>query len=729
MHYAHAQTEHRKFCISFLRFQKIRKAVLGQQSQLEIEPDRGEWIPDVKFKDVPLVWHDGHVNAMAVQRGKGRIVVVQGDNFLREFVDSKTYMQLRESLASWLTNGTKNVQFSKSSDSYEQNDIVIISRDQSFDVDILYSKITSGVNAALIGYKTIDGKDDDATGLLNKLMIQFRVNNREYDSKVVSLQPFVEASLCLPIECQIRNYINSWKTFRTESFVNIFTWKDWDSEETQLALKELIRKYGDYMASIAPCNLVPYKRKAENSIALLNYNVLLQFQQSGYVSILPGVDNIMGKVFTSYSVAKTLTITVNSDVGGQFFPTCAYLNKGEQFGWTVLNTTAAVFCGQFIRVNSLTDRLDNLSEIRRWPLMTFKRPLTRQGKMASPHGGPIFLELPAGISITIQFTNVHQHACIDLRDPNLNSTFSTPFSGNHYLPQGVVLGDAMYSVLATEYLEDSSKRDVINSAHFFDQCIKLMHNYRGTKYTHAKIEVLVTDVQPRIQRGHSGYPIVGTVDLIGQFGKWDQIRRGHLRNILHLIGRHLRVFPSTLKNGAGVVGDVFQLVCLNRLLNIPTSRPGEGPLFTKTVVDNMVSIWNQTEYQGLDFGYYAYLHSLFGDGLIGNLFRKSMRAAEQLRTTEMREQFWLQQISVETGYDMLPFHQLWNMPISKDTNSAINSRPCFLPDDELTRSVPAKVNAILKNKACVRQEPKQVQFAGDLLEGINERRPQSIFVH
>ena len=102
---------------------------------------------------------------MAVQRGEGQIVVVQGDAYLKEIAESEKYMLLRDSLASWLTNGSENVQLSKSGDSYEQTDIVVISMDQSFDVDTLYSKITSGENSALIGYNTIEGTKDDASSL------------------------------------------------------------------------------------------------------------------------------------------------------------------------------------------------------------------------------------------------------------------------------------------------------------------------------------------------------------------------------------------------------------------------------------------------------------------------------------------------------------------------------------------------------------------------------------
>ena len=702
--------------------------MLGQQHQLKIEPDRGEWIPDVTSGDIPLVWHDGHVNAMAVQRGKGRIIVVQGDAFLEEFLEGEKYMQLRRSLGTWLKNGGKYVKYSQSSN-YEKNDIVIVKTGHIFDVATLYSQIISGEISALIGYKTIQRWNDDPTELLNKLKIQYKEHNRRYATQLVELQPFIKSSLCLPVKCQIRHYINSWKTFRTERFINIFTWEDWDSKETQDALTELIGKYGEYMASIAPCELKPYKRDPENLIAVLNYNDLLQYQQGDNVAVLPGVSDTMGIVNSPHSSPTTIQLTVNSENGGDFFPTCAYLDKGKDFGWKVLNAHAAKLTHHFVRINSLTDNLENLSEMRRWPYMTFKRPLTSEGKMSSPYGGPIFLALPPGVTITVLFTNVHRHACVDLRDPKLKPTSSTPFSENHHVPQGVVLGDTMYSVLPTQLLEESTKADVINSANFFDQWIKLIHNYRGNKYLYSEMMVFVTDVQPSNEWGHTGYPLVGRLEWSTQFGDWDKIKQGQLRSILKLIGRQMRVLPATLKDGASVIGDVFQLVCLNRLLGISTERPGDEPLFNKNVVNKMVGIWNQSEYRGLDFGYYAYVHSLFGDGLLGNLFQKSMRSLGQIRTRAPRQQFWLEQISLETGFNMLPFHRLWNMPISVDTYKAVKKLPCFFPDDELTRSVPDKVNAILKGKKCTRHGQKEVPFSGNMFQGVDTRRPQTIIIH
>ena len=702
--------------------------MLGKQNKLEIEPSGGAWLPDIESEDVPLIWHDGHINAMAVQRENGRIVVVQGDIFLTKLLNNAEYKPLKEGLSSWLLNGRNDVRFMKTSDKFQQNDILVITRDQSFDVENVYGCISSGQNTALIGYKTIEGreKEDDATRLLNRLNIRYKHNDANHGLTVVDLQQFIESSLCLPVACQLQTYIDSWKTFRTERFVNLFSWEDWDSQVTQEVLQQLLRKYHDYMASIAPCKLIPYKSNPKNLIALLNYNDLMQYQQDKYVYALPGVTDTMRNVHSSYARRKNTTVSMNIDVDGNFFPTCCYVRRREQFEWKVLETNVDDLSGMFIRINAMTDNLAELPEMRRWPSMSFIRPLTMEGKMASPHGGPIFLQLPRGTNIKLQFSRVRRHPCVDLRNPDTIKDVSVMFSRNFYVPHAVLMGDAMYSVLQMEFLDDEDKRDLVSTANYFDNCIKIMHNYRGTQYQLARMEVFVTDVQPLNRWGHSGYPLVGTTAWSDHFGKWEAIQQGQFKNIVGLLGRNLRVFPATLKNGAAVISDVYQLVCLKHLLNIPTNGPGDEPLFNQDIVNNMIGIWNQSEYKGLDFGYYAYLHSLFGDGLVGNLFHKAMKNSGQLRTRTPREQFWLHQISVETGYNMLPFHRLWNMPISQDTYNAVKTLPCFMPDDELTRLVPDKVKTILKDKKCAHTGQNKVQFAGDLTEGVNTPRPQSI---
>ncbi|TGZ66332.1 hypothetical protein CRM22_005392 [Opisthorchis felineus] len=108
-----------------------------------------------------------------------------------------------------------------------------------------------------------------------------------------------------------------------------------------------------------------------------------------------------------------------------------------------------------------------------------------------------------------------------------------------------------------------------------------------------------------------------------------------------------------------------------------------------------------------------------------------MSKGDALNTEEFKTQHWLQQVCNETGYNLLPFHELWNFPVTEETHQICDPLPCFFPDDEFTAKAPDKVSKILTayGKQCIRQNPRKVVFRGDLWRGVDERGAQFVFQH
>ncbi|OON15834.1 hypothetical protein X801_08359, partial [Opisthorchis viverrini] len=536
---------------------KTRGAVIGKQQQLLIEQQFGEWVPNRELLDVPFCWYDNHVNAMAVKRKKARVVVVLGQQFISRLMHDADYQPMRQSLQNWLSKRSASARLVRVDEGYTTGDVVVITTGDQFDVDDMHNKLKSGQNSAVIGYVNM-GDAEVVRKLLEKLNIEFRVHNKDYVAKEIYLQPLIDGPERIPCAYMLQRHIDSWKLFRTERFENVYSWEEWALPATQLKLKELIVKYGRFMASIAPCDLRPYYKDPETLNAVLNYNMLLQHQTGDKITRLPGVTRNPGDVHPSAKPTQ-VTIKLNIEIGGNFFPTGAYAKPGEEFTWTVLDNTDTKYLDQFIRVNAQTDNLEKLNEMKRWPTVTFKRPLTANGKLATPHGGPVLLQLPGTTTITVRLENVYRHAWLDLRDPKSISAFDSELKSYSAVPWFMVLGDAMYTMLLTHSVHEKNSKDLVSSADYFDNCIKVMHNYRGTKFEDSRAEVFVSDIQPRILAAHSGYPFVGGLEWSDAFVMWNEHKKGEIRGILHELGHNLQVHPATLKNGVEVTNNVYQL--------------------------------------------------------------------------------------------------------------------------------------------------------------------------
>ncbi|GAA56469.1 hypothetical protein CLF_110953 [Clonorchis sinensis] len=150
---------------------------------------------------------------------------------------------------------------------------------------------------------------------------------------------------------------------------------------------------------------------------------------------------------------------------------------------------------QHIRVNWQTDGIEHHDPWLRMPVVITTRQLSLQGQMCSPHGEPIFLQLPAGVNITKQLKNVYKHPYVDLRDPKSIEKFAHEVKKHHDMPWTLVSGDNLITSLLTKDVIKSDTTNVLRSGEYMDKVIKMAHNYRGTDHTKTRKMVFACDVQ------------------------------------------------------------------------------------------------------------------------------------------------------------------------------------------------------------------------------------------
>ncbi|OON22254.1 hypothetical protein X801_01844 [Opisthorchis viverrini] len=696
-------------------YKETRRAVIGGQSRLWTAPSRGQFKPNHKYQDVVLAWFSDQPVSMVVTRKKAKMFLIMGHALPIEVDWLPMYTRFRESCRNWLTNGSPTANYVKISDKFQPGDVLLITRDDKFDATEIYCKLISGKNSAFIG---ITGGDtnDSLSKLLEMMHVDFVTTNKVMEQQFVYVSGSADSDDYIPTSYIIERYVNSWKAFSTERFPMRNEELGIEQRDVEKQVKALVEKYGTLMENLGPCD-TKYFASNEHTTALINYNMILKYQYGETGFALPNIHRHPGTI-ASTTKPTSVVASFYADRAGKFFPLGVYAKPGEGFKWTVLENSDEKFVDQWIRVNAQTDWIDHNYYWSRWPTISTELYVRKQGEYISPHGGPLFLQLPQGVTIKIRLENVYRYPWLDLRNPKSIESFEQEVKDYSTVPWMVISGDSMNSLLRTIDVYTAKLGDVISSARFFDNAIKVMHNYRGSNWEEAMSEMFVSDLQISSGYGHSGYPWMGTLDWSRLFTLWsDSVKFGGQPGFANLLGMNLQPWEATLYGGGPVTNNVLRLIVEEILLGL---KPYQG--------DKDTGKWGSSEYQGPGLGYYRYLGELFGYGLVGNGFieaRKSPKWGEWEKT-----QLWVTTMCTETGYNLVPFHKMWNFPLSVETKDVCKRLPCFFPDDEYTRPYQSKVDKVLEEFAgnCSRTEPRKVEFRGDIRRGVDTVRPQNIFL-
>ncbi|GAA31765.2 protein FAM115A [Clonorchis sinensis] len=690
-------------------YKKTRRAILGDQDRIWVTPGYGHFKPNYKYKDVVLGWMD-QPKIMAVVRKKARILVIMGHALPREIDCLPMYDTFRKGCKDWLSNGSSTAKYVNINEDYKSGDVLLITRDDQFDVERVYTKLISGENSAFIGYPSQDVKDS-VSQLLEKLYVDFVRTETDIPDQFVYVNNVVTSNAFIPTSYWIKRYVISWKAFNTEKFQLKNEELGIEQKDVADSVKALVKKYDALMGNLGPRDRQVYIKDEKTATALLNYSLLLKWQFSETGFVLPNIHHFPGTI-PSTTKPTNVVARVHADLPGSFFPLGVYVKPGEAFRWTVLKNSDDTFSNQWIRINAHTDLIDCHSKWSRWPTISTELCMKKQGQCVSPHGGVLFLQLPQGIDITIRVENVYRCPWLDLRNPKSIESFEQEIKDYCNVPWMVICGDSMNSMLRTIDVYNSKASEVITAARHYDNAIKVMHNYRGSRWEEARSEMFVADIQTSTGSEHPGYPCVGNLDWSQRFTLWrDQPA------FINVMGKNLQVNEATLKGGDQVINNVYQLLIEDVLLGLD---PYQGDMDTEK--------WSSSDYTGPGLGYYRYLGKLFGYGLVGNAFMEARKHApgDEWEKT----QFWIKQLCVETGYNLVPLHQMWNFPISDETRNACKAFPCFFPDDEHTKKNHSTVDAVLKGlkSSCSRSNSRKVEFRGDINRGVNTVRPQNIFL-
>ncbi|VDP86079.1 unnamed protein product [Echinostoma caproni] len=408
------------------------------------------------------------------------------------------------------------------------------------------------------------------------------------------------------------------------------------------------------------------------------------------------------------------------DLTSLIYSASAYVNPGEVFKWRVKNSTDKVD-KFFFTFSCQSDDISKVNPWKRWPVIKHALQLRSEGSYATPTGGILLMRIDAdNIGITLELEDVYRHPWFDLRNQSAIDDWDNERLRHNLVPWTMFFGDIVFSCLQTKAVVKLNKDDMVFLQTYMDNVVKIMHNFRGSDWTTAGIEVFAVDIQIAAGWGHSGMPVLGHLPWQDSSTDIKDIKKTSNIGITHEFGHNLQNWAATLKWGTEVTNNVYHFIVRGHLVNLTAYGFNVSWAFGWHEVKQVIDIWKGTDYNGVNLGYYNWLGMLFGEGLLVNLWHETFHNRNSLNSEEKKVNFWLTKMCSETEHNVIPWQELWNFPIDNNTRTECAKYSCYFPDDALTQQVPDIVEKAISKVpgGCVRTPKKQVASKHDIFKGL-----------
>ena len=427
----------------------------------------------------------------------------------------------------------------------------------------------------------------------------------------------------------------------------------------------------------------------------------------------PGVDLFPGD-FTNKPSLKSRTLKFYSD-REEYHSTGCYLPAGQTLkvevisGNTDNNWDLLIGCHKDVLTNGGDDW-------RRWPNIHRQITLSKKRyEISSPFGGLVYLKSPnvPSLHIEVKLENVVDSPQFRTAKGDEGKQIwekSRRFPGLWADIAGELVTITLRAA-NVRHLEFEALTSVMKT---WDKVVRLHNDLRGTNVSEIRREWFVTDEQPVIGYMHSGYPIVTELDVgdptstnfflnntyLLEVGQWEAF---------HEIGHNMQTDRRTGRDYAWTFDGTMQVTCeifaLHAMHKLSNRRPwihswiSDSLKKTEQFLKDGANFQKWKESADIALFIYAQLAREFGWESYKKVFRRydTMDASIEQENDTVKIDMWFEIFSEVVEYNLAPLASFWNIPLSSEKVADLQKTyPVgFLPDDEVTRFVPDRVNAIL----------------------------------
>ncbi|KAK6180246.1 hypothetical protein SNE40_012435 [Patella caerulea] len=431
-------------------------------------------------------------------------------------------------------------------------------------------------------------------------------------------------------------------------------------------------------------------------------------------SKLPGLDQFPGDFEVRPNKFK-MKVDIVSHVA-DVYPTGCYLRAGDEVT-VIVQLEESLKLGWKMQIGCHSDRLHSLDSHVRWPYICETANIDKlRFKVTSLYGGLIYFISPGKPSaMEAVLSNVVEAPFFDLT----NRSRVVGWNERRYAP-------GLWADMCGEFVCITVPSKSIRHIHdpsevmrTWDDIISSFHHLRGSNVRKKRKQWIVTDIQSAERNTclHAGYPIVTGLDLANPSGKNFLLNHSHIMagafwNVFAELGKNLQKKVWTFKGTENVTCNIFTLYAQDIICGIDPWLPqwllSKIKVVTK-YLEKDEGFYEWVSDPGLALFIYAQLVNQFGWGLYKRVFRKyrTLPIEELPQDNIYKMDFWFTAISQIARYNIAPLCDFWRIPLSTDVRNWLTQFPPFLPDDEITKLAPIRVQEITDFYGDVVRRPKR----------------------
>ncbi len=345
----------------------------------------------------------------------------------------------------------------------------------------------------------------------------------------------------------------------------------------------------------------------------------------------------------------------------------------------------AVRLGLALRIGSHTDRLWQLAVWKRHPEISAHLPLSRADTLlANPHGGLIYLEVPAGLS---------GRTAVTLRGGVAAPRFVLGETELWEWRRRIRAFPAPWTELETAKVvltvpSEAVRRleDPAALLRFWKDVLDCYSELDGRPLPR-RPERLVADLQISAGYMHAGYPIMTGLDVapvVVDRAKLRGLGHGGVWGLWHEIGHNHQRPEWTFAGTGEVTNNLFTLYVLDRISDIPPAKTKQIRGQAEAVRAHLAAgapfeEWKRHPFLALAM--YAQVQEAFGWEPFRKVFAayNALPASELPRSDAEKRDQWLVRLSRAVGRDLGPFFELWGVPTSAAARASLSDLDPWAP--------------------------------------------------
>ncbi|XP_020853655.1 TRPM8 channel-associated factor 2-like [Phascolarctos cinereus] len=345
-----------------------------------------------------------------------------------------------------------------------------------------------------------------------------------------------------------------------------------------------------------------------------------------------------------------------------------------------MNLTSHSKNGSLVQIGCHSDDLTVYNKTARAPVVVYQQYLDKPyNSISSLWGGLLYIIVPHGCSLgntSVNFTGAVPAPYFILGKTSVEEWKN---SIRHYpVPWGELQAESIILTVPAEKLQHLENPEPV--LHLWNEMTEAIAKLGGKTSPFPRHERIVTDVQISTGWMHSGYPIMGHLDIVDCLLSEDKIRKNGLWVPLQELGRNQQCnaweFPH---HTTDATCNIWTVYVHETVLNIsrndahPALKPKERQKRLEEYQKNGASLSKWYGWTALET--YLQLQEAFGWEPFIQVFKKYQQLSGVPGDNDSKMNVWVIKFSEQVQKNLVPFFKAWGWSVQKEVAATIAHLP------------------------------------------------------